>query len=87
MLNSGRSVPEVAEELELIAQTLRNWLQAAERGRLNEKAKKVAEEQRELSRLRAENARLKMENFDKSNGVLREGHVMKYAWIEKHVRE
>ena len=62
MVNNGRSVPEVAEELGLIAQTLRNWLQAAQRGRLNEKAKKVTEEQMELSRLRAENARLKMEN-------------------------
>ena len=41
---------------------LRNWVKAAERGRLNEKAKKVSEEQMELSRLRAENAQLKMEN-------------------------
>ena len=62
MVNNGRSVPEVAEELGLIAQTLRNWLQAAERGRLNEKAKKVTEEQMELSRLRADHARLRMEN-------------------------
>jgi transposase len=62
MVNNGRSVPEVAEELGLIAQTLRNWVKAAERGRLNEKAKKVTDAQMELSRLRAENARLKMEN-------------------------
>jgi transposase len=62
MVNNGRSVPEVAQELGLITQTLRNWVKAAERGRLNEKAKKVTEEQMELSRLRAENAQLKMEN-------------------------
>ena len=62
MVNNGGSVPEVAKELGLIEQTLRNWVKAAERGRLNEKAKKVTEEQMELSRLRAENARLKMEN-------------------------
>ncbi len=62
MVNNGRSVPEVAEQLGLIAQTLRNWVKAAERGRLNEKAHKVSEEQMELSRLRAENAQLKMEN-------------------------
>lgn len=62
MVNNGRCVPEVAEELGLIAQTLRNWVKAAERGRLNEKAKRVTEEQMELSRLRAENAALKMEN-------------------------
>jgi transposase len=62
MVNNDRSVPEVAEELGLIPQTLRNWVKAAERGRLNQKAKKVTEEQMELSRLRAENAALKMEN-------------------------
>ena len=62
MVNNGRSVPEVGKELGLIEQTLRNWVKAAERGRLNEKAKQVTEEQMELSRLRAENARLKMEN-------------------------
>jgi transposase len=62
MVNNGRSVPEVAQELGLITQTLRNWVKAAERGRLNEKAKKVSEEQMELSRLRAENAQLRMEN-------------------------
>jgi transposase len=62
MVNNGRSVPQVAEQLGLIAQTLRNWVKAAERGRLNEKARKVSEEQMELSRLRAENAQLKMEN-------------------------
>ena len=52
----------MAEQLGLIAQTLRNWVKAAERGRLNHKARKVSEEQMELSRLRAENAGLKMEN-------------------------
>jgi len=62
MVNNARSVPEVAGELGLIEQTLRNWVKAAERGRLNEKAMKVTEEQMELSRLRAENARLRMEN-------------------------
>jgi transposase len=62
MVNNGRSVPEVAGKLGLIEQTLRNWVKAAERGRLNERVKKVTEEQMELSRLRAENARLRMEN-------------------------
>ena len=62
MVNNGRSVPEVAKELGLIEQTVRNWVKAAEQGRLNEKTKKVTEEQMELSRLRAETARLKMEN-------------------------
>jgi len=37
-------------------------VKAAEQGRFNEKAKKVAEEQMELSRLRAKNVRPKTEN-------------------------
>jgi len=63
MVNNGRSVPEVAGELGLIEQTLRNWVKAAKAGKLNPVgAKKVTPEQMELSRVRAENARLRMEN-------------------------
>jgi hypothetical protein len=44
----------------------------------------VTPEQMELSRLRAENARLKMRGRDpkKSDGVLRAGCAVKYAWID-----
>jgi transposase len=50
-----------ARELGLVEQTLRNWLKAASAGKLNTAgAKPVTPEQMELSRLRAENARLKM---------------------------
>jgi len=37
-VNNGRLVPEGASELGIIVQTLRNWVKAAERGRINEKA-------------------------------------------------
>jgi transposase len=48
-------------ELGLVDQTLRNWLKAAEAGKLNAAgARAITPEQMELSRLRAENARLKM---------------------------
>ena len=51
-----------ARDLGLVEQTLRNWVKAAERGQLNPTgAKVVTPEQMELSRLRAENARLRME--------------------------
>ena len=44
-----------------MAQTLRNWAKAAAGGKLNAAgAKAVTPEEMELSRLRAENARLKM---------------------------
>ena len=50
-----------ARELGLVAQTLRNWVNAAEAGKLaGAGAKPITSEQMELSRLRAENARLKM---------------------------
>lgn len=50
-----------ARELGLIEQTLRNWVKASEAGKLvGAGAKPVTPEQMELSRLRAENARLKM---------------------------
>jgi transposase len=50
-----------ARDLGLVEQTLRNWVKAAEAGKLvGAGAKPVTPEQMELSRLRAENARLKM---------------------------
>jgi transposase len=62
-VNSGESIAAVAKELGLVEQTLRNWVKAAKKGKLNlSGAKKITPEQMELSRLRAENARLKMEN-------------------------
>ena len=50
-----------ARELGLVEQTLRNWVKAAAAGKLSAAdAKPVSPEQMELSRLRAECARLKM---------------------------
>ena len=50
-----------ARELGLVEQTLRNWVKAAAAGKLTAAgAKPVTPEQMELSRLRAECARLKM---------------------------
>ncbi|WP_442763450.1 IS3 family transposase [Malikia spinosa] len=79
-----------ARELGLVEQTLRNWVKAADAGKLvGAGAKPVTPEQMELSRLRAENARLKMhvEIFKKSDGVLCEGCAVKYAWIDTQRRE
>ena len=50
-----------AKELGLVEQTLRNWVKLTQAGKLlGAGAKPVTPEQMELSRLRAENARLKM---------------------------
>ena len=57
----GVGVGVAARELGLVEQTLRNWVKAAAVGKLSGPgAKPVTPEQMELSRLRAENARLKM---------------------------
>jgi transposase len=61
-VKSGQGIGAVARELGLVEQTLRNWVKAAERGKLNPLGTKVVTpEQMELSRLRVENARLRME--------------------------
>jgi transposase len=57
----GLTVGAAAKELGLLEQTLRNWVKAADAGKLNSGAKVVTAEQMELSRLLAENARLKRE--------------------------
>lgn len=64
----------VAKELGIGDQTLRNWVKAFDEGKLNGiGAKVVTAEQMELSRVRAENARLKMEN----EILMAQGHVEK----------
>src|SRR5512139_1441163 len=61
-VNSGQALAAVAKDLGLVEQTLRNWVKAAKAGKLNAAgAKAVTPEQMELSRLRAENARLRLE--------------------------
>ena len=61
-VKDGLTAGAAAKELG-IEQTLRNWVKVATAGRLNGAgAKVVTPEQMELSRLRAENVRLKLEN-------------------------
>jgi len=62
-VKDGLTVGAAARELGLIDQTLRNWVKAADVGKLNGAgAKPITPEQMELSRVRTENARLKREN-------------------------
>jgi transposase len=61
-VQGGEGIAKVARELGLVEQTLRNWVKAAKAGKLNPPwTKPVTPEQMELSRVRAELARLKME--------------------------
>jgi transposase len=61
-VKARQGVGAVARELGISEQTLRNWVKAFDAGKLNgPQAKAVTPEQMELSRVRAENARLRRE--------------------------
>ena len=62
-IKDGQSVSTVCKELGLSDQTLRNWVKASAEGKLaGAGGRIVTPEEMELSRLRAENLRLKREN-------------------------
>ena len=62
LVKSGQSIKQVATTLGMPHQTLDNWLRADNSGKLSGAGERiVTPEHMELARLRAENARLKME--------------------------
>ena len=62
-VQAGESVGSVARDLGLVEQTLRNWVKLAKAGKLPAAGTTaVTPEQMELSRVRAENARLRIKN-------------------------
>jgi transposase len=62
-VKAGQSNGVVAKALGVSDQTLRNWVNAFDAGKLTGSGTKVVTpEQMEMSRMRAENARLRMEN-------------------------
>jgi transposase len=62
MVESGQSIAAAARTLGVVEQTLYNWVKAKREGRLKGAGhNKVSAEQMEISRLRAELARVKME--------------------------
>ena len=62
LVQSGQSIAAVSRVLGIADQTLHNWVKAQSQGRLSgPDSKPVSAEQMEISRLRAELARVKME--------------------------
>ena len=62
LVKGGQAVPVTAKILGVPVQTLGNWVRRGEKGQLKGAGDKpVSAEQMELARLRAENARLRME--------------------------
>lgn len=62
LVEAGNKPSAVAKQLGISEQTLMNWRKASTVGKLAATAKSLTPEQMEVSRLRAEVARLKMEN-------------------------
>jgi transposase len=62
MVESGQSIASAARQLDIVEQTLFNWVKAQREGRLKGAAssRTINAEQMEISRLRAELARVKM---------------------------
>jgi|SRR6516165_430932 transposase len=62
LVESGQSIAEAGRSLGVVEQTLSNWVKAKRAGKLKEgSGKGVTLAQMEISRLRAELARVKME--------------------------
>jgi len=62
-VKDGQTIPAVGRELGISHQTVRNWVKAANAGKLaGPGSRVVTPEEMELSRLRAEVARLQVEN-------------------------
>jgi transposase len=62
-VKEGQTIPAVGRELGISHQTVRNWVKAAHVGKLTGPGSRVVTpEEMELSRLRAEVARLQVEN-------------------------
>ena len=62
LVEGGQSIAAAARTLGVVEQTLHNWVKAHRQGKLRgAEGKPVSAEQMEISRLRAELARVKME--------------------------
>ncbi len=83
-VRAGQAIAVVAKVLGIPKASLGNWVRNAAKGELSgagadDKASKVSPEQMELARLRAENARLRMERDIAKSRALRAGHAARYA--------
>ena len=84
-VNSGWTIGAVARELGLVEQTLRNWVKAAERGKLNPPGAQGRDAGTDgVVALAGEvrPAQDGMRNPKICDGVLRERCAVKYAWID-----
>ena len=85
-VKDGKRVSAVAKEMGLVEQTLRNWVKAFDVGTLGAGAVKVTPEgMGAVASARGERAaQTRGRHLKKSDGVLRAGCAVKYAWIDAH---
>ena len=87
LVRGGEKLSAVARTLGFSAQSLDNWVKAEASGRLRDvRGKALTAEQMEIARLKAELSRVRMERdiLKKSDGILREGVAVRYAFVERH---
>jgi len=87
VLDQGYSVTEAAMSLEINRSVLQRWVREfqPDDGQAFRGNGKLTPEQAEIRRLKEENRRLKMEkDILKSDGLLRQGNAMKYAFITRY---
>ncbi len=88
-VKGGQVAAVTAKILGIPKQTLENWVRLHGKGQLKGAVDKpVSPAQMAQAKLRAENARRRMERdiLGKSYGVLRSGIKLKYAWIASNIK-
>nr|WP_232034121.1 IS3 family transposase [Mycoavidus cysteinexigens] len=92
ILEGKERVTDVAKRLSLSIKTIGNWLSQARNGKLDQMGanrREISEQEAELSRLRKENAELRMERtiLKKAAAYFGKGIHVKYAFIKKQRHE
>ncbi|NOJ83920.1 IS3 family transposase [Myxococcus xanthus] len=85
LVQEGKSIPQVARDLDLTESALRLWVEQVKTDRGEGKPGALTTDEREeLSRLRKENRELRLEREipKKCGGLLREGDEVKFAFID-----
>ncbi|HSS98685.1 MAG TPA: IS3 family transposase [Terriglobales bacterium] len=85
---SGKSVPEIADELGINERTLYHWMAKHKGGEASEVASSESELAVENKRLRRELEIMRQERdiLKKANGRVRQGVQMRYAFIAEHAQ-
>ena len=83
VLDEGKTVAQVARDLDLTASALGGWVKQARADRDGGKSGLTTEEKAELAALRKENRQLRVERDiqKKPRGLLREGDDVKFAFV------